>query len=71
MDEELTDSWYLIGLYEMFCLCIRVCTVCVPSAHRDQKGMSDPLELQLTMVVNHYVSAGNWTQALCKSSQYF
>lgn len=29
-------------------------------------GASDPLEMQLLMLVSGDVGAGNWTQALCK-----
>lgn len=34
-----------------------------------QEKLSDPLELELPVVVNHYVVAGNQTQVLCRSSQ--
>ena len=40
----------------------------VCSAHGSQKGQSDPLELELQMVVSLYVGAGNQTWVLWKSS---
>jgi hypothetical protein len=40
----------------------------VPSALGGQKRASDPLELELQMVVSHNVAAGNWV--LCKSCTY-
>lgn len=41
-----------------------MCTV----VYEDQKGVSDPLELQA--VVDHHVSAKNPTPISCKSSQH-
>jgi hypothetical protein len=41
-----------------------MCTICVPGALGSQKGEMDPLELELWMVVNHHVGAGNRTQVL-------
>ena len=38
-------------------------------AHREQKRVLDPLELELWIVVSHYVGAGNHIQVLCKRSQ--
>lgn len=35
-----------------------LCTTQRPSAHRDQEAPSDPLELELLMVVSHHVRAG-------------
>lgn len=40
-----------------------MCTKYVPGALRGQKKASDFLELQLEMVVNHHVPAGNRTQS--------
>lgn len=48
-------------------LCI--CTMCVPGAIGGQKGSMDPLELELWMVVNHHVGAGNRTQVLSKTTE--
>jgi hypothetical protein len=39
-------------------VCIRVCTTCVPGAQRSQRA-SDPLELELQMVINHPVFSEN------------
>jgi hypothetical protein len=37
---------------------VYMCTMCLPNACRGQKRESDPLELELEMVVSHHVSAG-------------
>lgn len=42
----------------------------VPGAHRGQEKSSELLELELWMVVNHQVSAENWTWALCEINMY-
>jgi hypothetical protein len=34
-----------------------------------QKRVSDPLELDLQMAVNHHVGAGKQTQVFCRSSK--
>ena len=39
----------------------------MPAAHRLQRKVSEPLELELEMVVGHHVGARNQTQILCKS----
>ena len=36
------------------CLHVYLCTVYMPGAFRGQKRASDPLELELTVVVSHY-----------------
>jgi hypothetical protein len=36
---------------------------------RDEKGASDPLELELRRVVNHHVGAGNPMWVLYKSNK--
>lgn len=38
--------------------------MCVSDILEDQKKVSDPLVLELQMIVNYYVSAGNLTQVL-------
>lgn len=40
----------------------------MPSAFRDQKKASNPMELELQMAVNDHVGAGSHTRALCKST---
>jgi hypothetical protein len=52
----------------MFCLC--VCALHVYSAQGDQKRVSDPLGLNLQIVVSHHVGAGTQTLVPSKSSQY-
>lgn len=39
------------------------------STHRGQKRASDPLELELWMVVSHHTGARNRAQVLCESSK--
>lgn len=39
---------------------MNACTTCVHSAHRGQKRVLDPLELE-QMVMDHHVDAGNRT----------
>ena len=51
-------------------LCVSICTVYMPGAGRGQKRALDLLELELQMVVNCYVDAGNGTWVICKSSKY-
>lgn len=51
-----------ICLFSFICVyCVRVYTTYVPGAPRGQKRASNPLELELWVVVNHYVGAGNQT----------
>lgn len=45
-----------------------VCTVCMPGACRDQKGVSDPLELELWVFVNHRVGAWNGTRSSARAT---
>jgi hypothetical protein len=37
----------------------------VLSALKDQKRVSDPLELELQLDVNHHVGSGNWNWVFC------
>lgn len=53
----------------MFCLHVCLCSRCVPGTCRDQKSVSDPLELELRMVVSHHVDVGTQTWNLCKSKR--
>lgn len=48
---------YLV--YEFFCLNVCLCSICVPGIHGGQKRALDALELELGIVVNHHVGAGN------------
>jgi hypothetical protein len=43
-------------------------TMCVPITWEGQKKASDPLALQLQMIIRHYVGAGNQIQVPRKSS---
>lgn len=49
-------------------LCVCMCTMYALGAHRDQKSISESLELEL-QDVNCHLGAGYWTCALCKSSK--
>jgi hypothetical protein len=51
--------------------CIYVCVLYAYSTHRDQRRVSDPLELELQLSVSCHVGAGNGTRVLCKSSCCF
>lgn len=65
-------------LLEFIILFYFICTGVVPAfisgqhmharVFRDQRTGSDVLELELLMVVNHCVRAGNRTQVLCEGS---
>lgn len=50
--------------------CMYICVSCVCLVSEDQRRASDPLDLELHVVVSHYVGAGNQTQVLCKSSPF-
>lgn len=43
--------------------------MCMPDILRSQKMVLDPLELELWVVVSHYVGTGNKTQVIHKSSK--
>ena len=55
---------YLFYAYDYFA-CMYGCEphvcMCVPGACGSQKMVSDPLELELQIVVSCHVSAGSWT----------
>jgi hypothetical protein len=53
---------------KLFYLSVLLVSTC--NTQRSQKRTPDPLELELQMVVSHYMGAGNQTQTLCKSPQY-
>jgi hypothetical protein len=40
---------------------IYLCTICMRDVWKGQKGTFDAPELELQVVVNHHVHAGNWT----------
>jgi hypothetical protein len=40
-----------------------------PDTHGIQKRTSDPLELELRVVVSHHVGSGNVTRFLCKKNK--
>lgn len=42
-----------------FCLHAFLCTTCVPGVHGDQRRTKEPLEMELQVVVNCWVSVGS------------
>lgn len=42
----------------VLCLLVCKCTTCMPTGHRGQKKVSDPLELDLRIAVSHDVGLG-------------
>lgn len=44
--------------------------VFVPGAHKGQKRVLDPSELELQMIVSHHVGDENQFQVLCRHSNY-
>ena len=59
----LPGSIFYISFVDLcvWMLCLHICLfiTCVPGAHRSQKRESDPLELEVQMVVSYYVGPGN------------
>lgn len=52
---------YILNIFGVgvFGLQVYLCTTYVPEALRGQKKMSDPLKLELQLVIKHYVGAEN------------
>jgi hypothetical protein len=48
--------------------CVYVCTMFILSTWGGQERVLDPLELELHIVMSYHVGAGNWNQALRRSS---
>lgn len=44
-----------------------MCSVCVQGTCESQKTLSDPLQLELWMVMNYHMNAGDRTWVLCKN----
>lgn len=42
-------------------VCVCISSMCVPGALGGEQSVSDPLDLELLMVMNYYVGAENWT----------
>lgn len=51
------------------CLHVCMCSVCGHDIHGGQKGVSDPLELEIKTLVGCHMGAGNRPWVLCRSSQ--
>jgi hypothetical protein len=51
------------------CRYVCLCTMCVLSFHGGQKRVSNPLELQLQMAVNHRAGAENQTYVHYKGNR--
>ena len=43
-----------------------MCVINVPGTFGDQKKITDPLNLEVWMVMSYHVDAGDQTQVLCK-----
>ena len=54
---------YVFYVWGSFSACMYVHNICACGLQM----VSYPLELELEMVVNHHVGAGNWTQVICKN----
>ena len=50
------------------CAYITYGSLCIPGRVGDPKSVSNPLKLELELVVNHHVGAGN--PSLCKSNKH-
>lgn len=48
----------------MFCLHICMYTTSIPGTYGGHKRVSHPLEMELQLIVSHYVEDGNGTQVL-------
>lgn len=59
---------HFLDIFILFVWMCSLCTTCIPGALRSPKRESDPLVLELLMVVSHQVCARNWTSVLCKKS---
>ena len=65
----LTHEHYFILILRVCVFCLRCVSVpCACSAHGGQKKLLVPLELELQMVVSHYVGAGNGTHVSGRAS---
>jgi hypothetical protein len=60
MMEKWFSFFFNLCVLSTFC----ICSTCIHGACRGQKG-----ELELGMVGNHHVGAGNGTWVLCKKSK--
>lgn len=64
-------KYYIIDYFLFYvwvlCLHVCICTTCMPSVHRGQERVSDPLELELRMGVSHGVDSKDWTWVLCQT----
>lgn len=56
---------FILGVGVLLHICL--CTVCVLGAHRGHKRALDQKELELWMIVNYHVYAGNQTWVLYKN----
>lgn len=66
----VNHSFYFLILYmygSFTCMCL--CTTYVPSACREQKRSSDPMELELLTIVCHHVGAWKLNQNPLKELQ--
>jgi hypothetical protein len=52
----------------VFCLHVCLCPTCMAGVCEGQKRALDPLKLELQMLVNHYVGAGNQTTSSARAA---
>lgn len=57
--QRTSDIFILIFYVYEFYLSVCLCAMCVPGTHGGQKRTSDPLELELDMVVSCHASTRN------------
>lgn len=73
-----THAFSLFNFYQdllifVFCAwllpaCVYI--ICVPGAREGQKRGSNPLEMELQVIVSYHVGCENWTYILCNSNKY-
>jgi hypothetical protein len=54
------ELYFIFVMYvNVSSMCVPVCTMCMSGTYRGQKRLSDPLVLELQMVVSCHEGAGN------------
>lgn len=65
--KDRLQSYREIVLKKKMCICMY--TTCMPGVLEGQQRTSDPLGLELQMVVNCHVGTSSQTQVLCKNNK--
>lgn len=72
--ERLLHETFLLDLVILFHVyfpaCLYMCITCMLDAQRSQKRTSDLLQLELQIVIKHFVGTRNRTLAIWKSNKY-